>query len=98
MENQTQHVTLAIIAFVGKQIEAIQNPKIDKITVWDSGTKTSTGGSATSDFVSNRIKVLPPRHEIAGMAGIELPNYLGQLAPSPPSLKPGPQTNNASKA
>ena len=61
---------------VSKQVEAIQNLKIDKITVWDSGNEN---GSTTSNFVSNFAKSLPPLQDIAGMAGVELPSYLGRV-------------------
>lgn len=58
------------------QAEAIKNLKIDKITVWDSGSKDS---SSTAHFVSNIVKTLPPLHELAAMSGIKLPEYLGNL-------------------
>ncbi len=62
---------------VARQVEAIQNLKIDKITVWDGGG--GEGQSSTSNFLSSIIKSLPPLHEIAGMAGLDLPDYLGHL-------------------
>jgi flotillin len=62
---------------VARQTEAISNLKIDKITVWDSGSN-SEGGS-TSNFVSSLMQSLPPVHDVAKMAGIELPKYLGEL-------------------
>ncbi|MBE7558302.1 hypothetical protein HS125_04905 [bacterium] len=66
---------------VARQVEAIKNLKIDKITVWDSG---GANGSSTSSFISSLIKSLPPLQEIAQMAGVELPGYLGRMAaPSP---------------
>jgi flotillin len=58
------------------QTEAIKNIKIDKITVWDSGNAEK--GSSTANFMSSMIKSLPALHDVAGMAGIELPDYLGQ--------------------
>jgi len=60
------------------QVEAIRNLKIDKITVWDSGS--ADGSSSTANFASSLIKSLPPLHEVAKMAGIELPEYLGKLS------------------
>lgn len=60
------------------QAEAIKNLKIDKITVWDSGS-SENGSSSTSNFVSSMIKSLPPLHEIAAMSGVNLPSYLGDL-------------------
>jgi flotillin len=59
------------------QTEAIKNLQIDKITVWDGGSNGD--GSATSNFISNLFKSLPPIHEISKMAGVELPEYLGKL-------------------
>ena len=70
-------MTEKIEEIVTLQTEAIKNIKIDKITVWDSGG--SNGGSSTSNFMSNLIKSLPPLHEVAGMAGVELPDYLGNI-------------------
>ncbi len=65
------------------QVEAIKNIKIDKITVWDSGNGHSNGeagkGSTTSNFISQFSKSLPPLHDIASLAGLELPQYLGQV-------------------
>ncbi|NQU45258.1 flotillin family protein, partial [bacterium] len=63
---------------VGKQVEAISQLKIDKITVWDSGNGKD-GGSSTSNFLSGLIRSLPPLQELANMAGIELPEYLGRM-------------------
>jgi flotillin len=57
---------------VGRQVEAIKNLKIDKITVWDTGG-SEKGGSSTANFLSNMIKSLPPLQEIATMAGVQLP-------------------------
>jgi flotillin len=65
-----------IEGIVESQVEAIQNLKIDKITVWDSA---NGDGSSTANFVSGLIKSLPPLHDIAGMAGVELPGYLGGI-------------------
>ncbi|MBU3947439.1 MAG: flotillin family protein [Proteobacteria bacterium] len=72
-------MTEKIENIVQLQVEAIRNIKIDKITVWDSGGGEKNGTS-TSNFLSGLIKCLPPLHEVAGMAGIELPQYLGEIA------------------
>lgn len=61
------------------QTEAIKNIKIDKITVWDSGNN-GEGGSSTSNFISQFMKSLPALHDVASMAGLELPEYLGRIA------------------
>jgi flotillin len=67
---------------VAKQVEAIKNLKIDKITVWD-GAGGSGAGSSTANFASSLIKSLPPLHEVARMAGVELPEYLGSMIDAP---------------
>ena len=64
---------------VKMQTEAIRNIKIDKVTVWDSG-KNADGKTATSDFLSGMMKSLPPLHDVANMAGLDLPEYLGKVA------------------
>jgi flotillin len=61
---------------VARQVEAIKNLKIDKITVWDSG---SGRGSTTANFLSGLVQSLPPLQELSQMAGIELPAYLGKM-------------------
>jgi flotillin len=61
---------------VSRQVDAIKNLKIDKITVWDGGNADS---SSTSNFISNLVKSIPPLQDVAGMAGVELPEYLGKL-------------------
>ncbi len=59
------------------QTEAIKNIKIDKITVWDSGSGNSADGkNSTSNFISGLYKSVPPLQEIFNMAGMELPDYL----------------------
>ena len=61
---------------VARQVEAIKNIKIDKVTVWDSGGN-GDGTTSTANFLSGLIRSIPPLHEVAGMAGVELPQYLG---------------------
>lgn len=58
------------------QVEAIKNLKIDKVTVWDSGS--GKGESSTANFLSGLMKSLPPMNELFDMAGMELPEYLGK--------------------
>ncbi len=77
------------------QAEAIKNIKIDKITVWDSGSGEK--GSSTASFVSSMIKSLPALHEVAAMAGINLPDYLGQIKPATKDPKPEPKITEKSK-
>lgn len=63
---------------VQMQAEAIKGIKIDKVTVWDGG-KSADGKTATSNFLSGMVKSLPPLHDIANMAGLDLPAYLGKV-------------------
>ncbi|HNY78374.1 MAG: SPFH domain-containing protein [Sedimentisphaerales bacterium] len=67
---------------VARQVEAIKNIKIDKVTVWDSGNNEK-GTSSTANFLSGLIRSIPPLHEVAGMAGVELPPYLGDTTEKP---------------
>ncbi len=62
---------------VARQVEAISNLKIDKITVWDSAG--GNGEGSTANFVSSLIHSLPPVHDVAKMAGVDLPDYLGSM-------------------
>ena len=55
------------------QTEAIQNIKIDKVTVWDSGKGEKT---STANFISGLYKSVPPLQEMFDMAGMQLPEYL----------------------
>ncbi|MET3018925.1 flotillin family protein, partial [Flavobacterium hydatis] len=59
------------------QVEAVKNIKIDKITVWDSGSGNSeNGNSSTANFVSGMMKTVPPLNDLFNMAGLNLPTYL----------------------
>jgi flotillin len=71
------------------QTEAIKNIKIDKITVWDSGHPAGENpkGSSTSNFISQIVKSLPALHDVASMAGLELPPYLGQVGGKEETVK-----------
>lgn len=68
---------------VAEQVKAISAVKIDKITVWDTGTGAD-GRNATTDFLSGLVNSLPRLHELARQAGIELPPALGRVSPERP--------------
>ena len=59
----------------GVQANAISNIDFEKIVVYDGGN-----GNAVGSFLSGLTKALPPFHEVARMAGIELPEFLGEMA------------------
>jgi flotillin len=82
-------MTEKIEQIVQLQVEAIRNIKIDKVTVWDSAGG-GKDGTATSNFLSGLIKSLPPLHDVASMAGIDLPKYLGEIATGEASTKTPP--------
>ncbi|MBI5014021.1 MAG: flotillin family protein [Deltaproteobacteria bacterium] len=74
---------------VARQVEAIKNLKIERVTVWDSGGGEGKS-SSTANFLSSLIKSLPPLQDVAAMAGVELPGYLGKVstAPAEPGRSP----------
>ncbi len=83
---------------VAEQVKAIQNLKIDKITVWDHAGQGGEGASSTAGFLRGIIGALPPIHDLARQAGIELPAALGKVEDvaeaeeaSPPPRKAKPQ-------
>jgi len=55
------------------QGDAIRNLPLEKIVVWDAG-----GDGGMSSLGSRLMGILPPMHELARMAGLELPEYLGR--------------------
>lgn len=69
---------------VAKQVEAIKNIKIDKVTVWDGG-QNADGKTATSGFLSGMLKSLPPLDDLYAMAGLKLPSVVApnEIAPAP---------------
>ncbi len=81
-QNAQDATTLLLVEklddLVRMQTEAIKNLKIDKITVWENGSGDK--GSSTASFVSSLVKALPALHDVAAMAGLELPQYLGKIS------------------
>jgi len=73
---------------VAEQVKAIQNLKIDKVTVWDSGTAGANGTGSTGNFLRGLIGSLPPIHELAEQAGIDLPEVLGKVKDTKPPEPP----------
>jgi flotillin len=66
-------------SLVAEQVKAIQNLKIDKITVWDGAGGSDKTASSTAGFLRGMIGALPPIHDLARQAGIELPDALGRV-------------------
>ena len=79
-------ITDKLPELVKLQTEAIKNIKIDKVTVWDGGNGGGEDGkNSTANFVSGLYKSVPPLKDIFDMAGMELPNYLGESKDKPSS-------------
>ena len=57
------------------QASAISNIDFEKVVVYDGGN-----GNAVGNFLGGLTQALPPMHEVAKMAGIELPEFLGEIA------------------
>ncbi|MGB6064470.1 MAG: SPFH domain-containing protein [Desulfomonilaceae bacterium] len=57
------------------QTEAVKNLPIEKIIVWDGG-----GDGGMSNLGQRIMGTLPPMHDLARMAGLELPEFLGKIA------------------
>lgn len=64
------------------QVDAIKNIKIDKVTVWDSGSKDGKN-TATAGFLSGLLKSIPPMNDLFQQAGMNLPDYLGKSEETP---------------
>lgn len=62
---------------VAKQVDAIKNLKIDKVTVWDG---MQNGKPTTANFLSGMLGAVPPLNELFQMNGMQLPAYLGSPA------------------
>lgn len=60
---------------VAEQVKAIENIKIDKITVWDSGVNKD-GKTATAGFLSGMLQSLPALDDVYKMAGLKLPKIV----------------------
>lgn len=75
---QNMLITEQLPDIVREQVNAVSNLKIDKVTVWDGG-RNADGKTGTADFLSGMIGALPPLHELARNAGLDLPTYLGKL-------------------
>lgn len=90
--NDSREAVLLMIAdklpeLVKTQVEAIKNIKIDKVTVWDSGSNNQNGTTNTANFMSGMLKTLPPMEEMFKMAGMGLPDMLQGSKPTPEEQK-----------
>ena len=100
--NSPKDAVLLLIAhklpeLVRTQAEAIKNIKIDKVTVWDSGSKGEDGKSSTANFISGMYKSVPPLQEMFNMAGMQLPEYLKGKEVASESIEEHTKSSGATK-
>ena len=76
---------------VSKQVDAIKNLKIDKVTVWDSKP-------TTANFLSGMLGAVPPLNELFKMSGMELPGYLGKIDEKTDDAKKLPEGKSTAKS
>ena len=71
---------------------------MEKVVVWDGGS----GEGGLANLGKRLVGVLPPMHEVAKMAGLDLPGFLGkagEATPEQPSEhKPAAKTEDEHKA
>jgi flotillin len=61
---------------IEQQVKAVQNLKIDRVTVWDT---PNSGQGTTANFLKSLITSVPAIHDLAKQVGVELPDYFGTL-------------------
>ena len=77
---------------IAEQVKAVSNLKIDKVTVWDSGSNGDGSGGATSDFLAGLVKSIPPLQELTKNVGVKLPDFLGSMDRGQMAAAPKPAT------
>ncbi|MBR2004188.1 MAG: flotillin family protein, partial [Thermoguttaceae bacterium] len=87
---------------IAASAQAISSIKFDKVVVWDgagSGSNGVPGETATSNWLRNMAKTLPPMLEVMKeIGGVEFPEILGKIG-APEALDAQPtQSENASEA
>ncbi len=78
--NNSKDAVMLMIAdklpeLVKTQVEAIKNIKIDKVTVWETGSGKD-GKTSTANFLQGMLGSIPPLDDVFKSAGLELPDYL----------------------
>ncbi len=65
-----------LVEVAGVQAQAIKNLPLDKVVVWDGGQ----GDGGLSNLGRRFVGIIPPMHELAKLAGLDLPEFLGKLS------------------
>lgn len=101
--NNSKDAVMMMIAdklpdLVKTQVEAIKNIKIDKVTVWETGSGKD-GKTSTANFMQGMLAAIPPLNDVFKSAGLQLPDYLagkpagnegaGEIGAPSPDLTPG---------
>lgn len=63
------------------QVEALENIKVDKLTVWEGGSKDGSGQGSVSNVVKDLLKSVPPLASVFEQVGMEVPSFLGSKGP-----------------
>ncbi|MGI6402304.1 MAG: flotillin family protein [Thermoguttaceae bacterium] len=65
---------------VAASAQAISSIKFDKVIVWDGAGGTGDGSTATSNWLRNMAKTLPPMLDVMkGVGGIEFPDVFAKI-------------------
>ncbi|MHB0856181.1 MAG: flotillin family protein [Anaerolineae bacterium] len=64
-----------LVELAGVQASAISNLPVEKIIVWDSGD----GEGGLAGLGKRFVGVIPPMHDLAKAAGLDLPQFLGRV-------------------
>ena len=65
---------------VAASAQAISSIKFDKVVVWDGAGSNGDGSTATSNWLRNMAKTLPPMLEVMkGVGGVEFPEIFAKL-------------------
>ena len=65
------------------QAEAIQNLPLEKVMVWDGGN----GEGGLANLGQRMMGAIPPMHDLARLAGLELPEFLGRMMGESPEAE-----------
>ena len=77
---------------VARQTEAISNLKSTRLLFGIQAMVAKV--EAPANFVSSLIRSLPPVHDVAKMAGVDLPDYLGSMKGRMIRSKQNPSQND----
>ena len=83
-----------LVDMANVQSQAISDLPIEKIMVWDGGGE----GSGLAGLGRRLVGVLPPMNELAKMAGLDLPEFLGKTSATPEESEPEPEAPIVSEA